>query len=274
MAHPQIAIFARMAKENSKPERLLAGQKTLLSRTMHDVRYDALHDEMFVTNPFSSAILVFRGGADGEEAPIRIIQGPHTKLGGNDRLEVDPQHNEILTVKGSQILVFKRDANGDAAPIRIVQGKDTTMNGEGTLAVDPIHNVLAVAQDTVRQDAPEKAHILFFDRTASGSVKPLGMIRGPKTEITRINQLQIYAPTGWLIAAQPGFYDKQEPEGVFIGIWSIHDSGDVAPRWKLGGPHSVMVKPRGVVVDEKHKALIVADMRLNAVLTFSFPELF
>jgi hypothetical protein len=274
VAHPQIAIFARLAKENSQPTRLLAGQKTLLSRTMHDVRYDEIHDELFVTNPFSSAILVFRGGANGEEAPIRIIQGLKTKLGGNDRLEVDPAHNEILTVKGSQILVFQRDANGDVAPIRIVQGPATTMSGEGTLAVDPIHNVLAVAQDTVRQDAPEKAHILFFDRTASGNAKPLGMIKGPKTLITRINQLQIYAPNGWLIAAQPGFYDKQEPEGVFIGIWSIHDNGDVAPRWKLEGPNSVMVKPRGVAIDPKHKALIVGDMRLNAVLTFSFPEIF
>jgi hypothetical protein len=148
------------------------------------------------------------------------------------------------------------------------------MSGEGTLAIDPIHDVIAVAQDTVRQDAPEKAHILFFSRTGSGNIKPLGMIKGPKTDITRINQLQIYAPKGWLIAAQPGFYDKQEPEGVFIGIWSINDRGDVAPRWTLEGPNAVMVKPRGVAIDPKNKALIVGDMRLNAVLTYSFPEIF
>ena len=263
-----------MAKENAKPARLLAGQKTLLSRTMHDVRYDATHDELFVTNPFASAIRVFRGGADGEEAPIRVIQGPKTRLGGNDRLDVDPVHNEILTVKGSRILVYSREASGDAAPLRVIEGPDTKLSGEGTLAVDPVHNVIAVAQDTVRQDSPERAHILIFDRLANGNAKPLGMIKGPKTEITRINQLQIYAPGGWLIAAQPGFYDKQEPEGVFVGIWSIRDNGDVAPRWKLGGPNSVTVKPRGVAIDPKHKEMLVADMRLNAVLTFYFPEIF
>jgi len=67
---------------------------------MHDVRYDALHDEIFVTNPFAEAILVFRGGASGEEPPIRVIQGPHTQLqgtgaaaGGADRVEVDPSHD-------------------------------------------------------------------------------------------------------------------------------------------------------------------------------------
>ena len=34
----------------------------MLSRTMHDIRYDAIHDEFFVTNPFASAILAFHGG--------------------------------------------------------------------------------------------------------------------------------------------------------------------------------------------------------------------
>ena len=32
--------------------------------------------------------------------------------------------------------------------------------------------------------------------------------------------------------------------------------------------------PRGVAVDEKHKSFIISDKRLNAVLTFYFPEAF
>ena len=35
-----------------------------------------------------------------------------------------------------------------------------------------------------------------------------------------------------------------------------------------------MKKPRGVAFDPKHKEVIVSDMRLNAVLTFYFPEIF
>ena len=67
-----------------------------------------------------------------------------------------------------------------------------------------------------------------------------------------------------------------EPEGTFIGVWSINDNGDVPPRWKIPGgtAKSVMKKPRGVVLNPKHKELIVADMRLNAVLTYYFPEAF
>jgi hypothetical protein len=35
-----------------------------------------------------------------------------------------------------------------------------------------------------------------------------------------------------------------------------------------------MVKPRGVVLNPKNKELIIADMRLNAVMTFYYPEIF
>ena len=281
MAHPQIAAFARLAEENSRPTRLLAGQATRLSRTMHDVRFDEVNDEMLVTNPFARAILVFRGGADGNEAPIRIIQGSKTLLGdparvngGPDRLDVDPVHNEILVADDERILVYPRTGNGNVAPIRIIQGPDTKLDREGTLAVDPVNNVIAVAQDSVSVGSTERAHIVIFDRTANGNAKPRGIIHGPKTEITRINQLQIYAPKGWIIAAQPGFINMQVPEGVFIGVWSIHDNGDVPPRWKLGGSNTVMAKPRGVAINPKHKELLIADMRLNAVLTYYFPEIF
>jgi hypothetical protein len=275
VAHPQIAVFARLAKENSRPTRLLAGQKTLLSRTMHDVRYDPVNDELLVTNPFARAILVFRGGADGEEAPVRIIQGPKTLLGGADRLDVDPVHNEILIADGDRILVYPRLGNGDVGPTRVIEGPDTQLDNDGTLAVDPQNNVIAVAQDTIPRGSQRMARMLIFDRAGKGNIKPRGVIAGPKTEIIRINQLQIYSPKGWIIAAQPGFIDMQVPEGIFIGIWSINDNGNVPPRWKIGGnPRSVMVKPRGVALDIKNKELIVADMRLNSVLTYYFPEIF
>ncbi|MBI4465552.1 MAG: hypothetical protein HY647_12680 [Acidobacteria bacterium] len=275
MAHPQIAAFARLAQENTNPNRLIAGQKTLLSRTMHDIRYDAVHDEFLVTNPFARAILVFRGGADGEEAPIRIIQGPKTQLGGVDRAEVDPVHNEIYVADDEAIRVYSREANGDVAPIRVIAGPDTQLDAAGTVAVDPVNNVIVAARDSVPRGSRERSKLLIFDRAANGNAKPLRVIAGPKTEIIRINQLQIHSPKGWIVATQPGFVDMQEPEGIFIGIWSIHDNGDVPPRWKIGGtPKGVMVKPRGVAIDPAHKELIVADMRLNSVLTYYFPEMF
>jgi hypothetical protein len=115
---------------------------------------------------------------------------------------------------------------------------------------------------------------MIFDRAANGNVKPRGIIGGPKTGIMNISQLEIHSPKGWIVAALPGRTDVEEPPGVYVGVWSIHDNGDVPPRWKLAGPNTAFKKPRGVVLDLKHKEMIIADMRLNAVLTYYFPELF
>ena len=280
MAHPQIATFARLAKENAQPKRLLAGQKTLLSRTMHDIRYDAVHDEFLVTNPFAQAILVFRGGADGEEAPIRVIQGPDTMLkgtgaaaGGVDRLDVDPVHDEIFIPAGDTILVYPRTGNGNVPPLRVIQGPQTKLRRAQAIAVDPVHNVVVAGTNRAYQNG--HGALLIYNRTDEGDAAPRGIILGPKSEIGNMNQLLIYSPKGWIVAAQSGdSYGVLEPEGVFVGIWSIHDNGDVPARWKLGGPESTLKKPRGVALDPRNKEIMIADMRLNAVLTFSFPEIF
>ena len=284
MAHPQIAIFARLAEENAAPTRVLAGQKTLLSRTMHDIRYDAVNDEILVANPFAQAILVYRGGADGEEAPIRIIQGPHTQLAGTrvaglDRLDVDPVHNEIVIPNGDSILFFNREDNGDVPPIRVIQGPDTQLradqSGSAGIAVDPVNNLVIIGDSLPRSQRrpPYNGAILIYDRAGEGNIKPKAMIGGPKSGIIRIQQIQVYSPKGRIVAAQPGGRGM-EPEGVYIGVWNINDNGDVPPRWKIGGPKSGLKKPRGVVLNPKHKELIVADMRLNSVLTYYFPEIF
>ena len=42
--------------------------------------YDDVHDEIVVPQPQAQAIMTFRGGANGEEPPIRVIQGSLTQL--------------------------------------------------------------------------------------------------------------------------------------------------------------------------------------------------
>ena len=262
------------------PKRLIAGQATKLSRTMHDIRYDDVNDEFLVTNPFAQAVLVFAGDVNGNQPPKRVIQGPHTQLSGSDRLEVDPVHNEIFVPTGDSILTFPRDANGDVAPLRVIKGSNTQLRQATSVVVDPINNVLVVGLNSGESGQSSEGKvpngaILIFNRTDEGNVAPRGVIKGPKSGITRINQMAVYPPRKLIIAAQPGPIEQMEPVGAYVGIWSIDDNGDIPPRWKINsGPKSEMKKPRGVVLDPKHKELIVADMRLNAVLTYYFPEIF
>ncbi|OFV98920.1 MAG: hypothetical protein A3H28_01985 [Acidobacteria bacterium RIFCSPLOWO2_02_FULL_61_28] len=274
MAHPQIAAFARLAKGGATPNRLVAGQDTKLSRTMHDIRYDAANDEFLVTNPFAQAILIFAGGADGNQPPARIIQGPSTRIGDPDRLDVDPAHDEIIIPNETAILVFSRKASGNAAPLRVIEGPDTMLRRATSAAVDPVHNLIIVGLNQGGRRGTPGA-LLIFNRTDNGNVKPRAVIRGPKSGITRINQIALYPEKGWIVATQPGEGADMEPEGAFIGVWSINDNGDVPPRWKINAnAKSAMKKPRGVVLDPKNKEMIVADMRLNSIITYYFPEIF
>src|SRR5207237_267635 len=127
--HPQIAAFSRLAKENTPPTRTLEGQKTLISRTMHDLAYDPTHDEIVVTSPLTQAILVFRGGANGEEAPIRV----------------DPLHNLLVVPSGGfrggrgspSLLIFDRNASGNAKPLRVIRGAKTELAGSQQMAITP-----------------------------------------------------------------------------------------------------------------------------------------
>src|SRR5579864_4209413 len=187
--HPQIAAFARLAGENSPPVRALEGQKTLISRTMHGFAYDAMHDEIVVTSPLAQAVLTFKGDASGEEAPVRVIQGPHTQIDGppnlgNDRVSIDPVHDEIyVPAVPSSILVFDRNAQGDVAPKRVLGGADTQfqepgIRGMASVAVDPTHNILVVNHANA---------LLIFDRTASGNTKPLRVIKGPNSGVANIS---------------------------------------------------------------------------------------
>src|SRR5687767_9870912 len=123
-----------MANGGETPARRIFGQASLLSRTIHDVRYNEIDDEIVVPSPFADAILTFRGGADGQEAPIRIIQGPKAQVGGS-RLAIDPVHKEIFAFGRDGIQVFPMGANGDVEPIRVIAGSNT-MNPGSSIAVD------------------------------------------------------------------------------------------------------------------------------------------
>ena len=99
---------------------------------MHDIAFDGIHDEIAVTSPLAQAILSFRGGANGEEAPLRVIQGNKTMIkgvGATGKVSIDPVHDEIFLATPDQtILTFNRTDNGNVAPKRILGGNDTQLS--------------------------------------------------------------------------------------------------------------------------------------------------
>ena len=269
MAHPQIAAYARLADGNASAKRAIAGQKTLLSRTAHGIAYDEIRDRFMIPSFYGQAILVFKGGSEGEVAPVQVIQGPLTELVAPDRLAYDSLHNEIYIPQGDEVLVFDGSANGNVAPIRILKGPDTDMKA-GNVAIDPVNNLMVVGGMQRKGDG----QLQVFNRADNGNVKPMRTIRGPNTQLNYLfGPFAVHPPTGAIVAGIRT-YDELASDNCFVGVWNLHDEGDVPPRWRIGGPQGILRQVRGVALDPAHKTLIVSDKRINGVLTFYFPEMF
>ena len=206
---------------------------------MHGIRYDAIHDEIVVPNQFGQAILIFRGDADGEDAPIRVIQGPLTQLKRPDRVDIDPIHNEILIPEDDKLLVFPREANGNVAPKRVLSSTGNTL---GESNVDPIRNLLVVG-GTTRANGRREDALLTFRRTDQGDVKPRSIITGPKSRFDSGARMAINAVRGLAFGTIRG--NSVASDESFVGVWNyIEDNGDAPPRWTIGGPKPTMISTR------------------------------
>src|SRR5438067_11363232 len=120
---------------------------THLSRTTHGIAYDSTNDEIIAPNPLAAAIVIFRGGAIGEEAPIRTIQGARSGLSRPETVAVDEKNNEIFVGDPGdrRVRVHKRDADGDAKPLRTIQGDNTKLQQIVGLPVDPARHLLVLS---------------------------------------------------------------------------------------------------------------------------------
>jgi hypothetical protein len=284
------------------PTRVISGQQTKLARTIHGIAYDAETDEIIVPNPIAAAILVFRGGASGAEAPIRVIQGLHTQLVHPHAVNVDSANGEILVgdTAGRQVLVFSLKANGDTPPIRVIKGPQTGLGYVVGVAADPIHDLLVVSSGPSGSSSdPSSIYrgVLIFKRTDNGDVPPQAAITGPNTGIIEGSwQLQVDPKDGKIFVAvsnalnyrpryvlgklrdSAGRSPIQSPWGSqrlgFVGVWNISDDGDVPPRRMIKGPVSGLVHPAGVALNLLNNEIIVTDSVRNGALVFSGPEFF
>lgn len=270
---------------------MIEGQATRLSRTIHEMAFDAVNDEILVTNPQAGAILVFRGDADGDEPPKRIIQGPHTKLLFPHTVSVDTVNNEILVGDPGRkaVLVFPRGGNGDIPPLRELIPKDGFwIVGTG---VDTERNLLVVA---LRYRVGGYGAICIFNRADRGEMAPRAVITGPKTGVLSPWQVEVY--DGKIFVGLSNNIYRALYEGVeqrkgvpkdveifspwrsdapgFIGVWDILDQGDVPPRALIKGPVSELVHPAGLALNVKDGEIYASDSVKNAVFTFLVPEFF
>jgi hypothetical protein len=175
---------------------------------------------------------------------------------------VDPVHDEIFVFNMSgpverKVLVFDRLARGDVAPKRIVK----IPAGHG--AIDPVHDLLIVSGG---------GGIQMYDRLAEGLAKPKATIAGPNSRARGARAIKLYPPTGAIVANINAAGGEDAAEGAFTGVWNIEDRGDVPPRWTMG--QGTLRQIRGLALNAREKTVLISDKYLNAVLTYSVPEMF
>jgi DNA-binding beta-propeller fold protein YncE len=270
---------------------------THLSRTTHGIAYDTTHDEIVAPNPLAAAVVIFRGGATGEEAPIRTIQGARSGLSRPETVAVDEKNDELFVGDPGdrRVLVYRRDADGDAKPLRTIQGPKTKLLQVVGIAVDPNRDVLVVS--TYSRLPGGVTGLLIFGRTDEGDVAPRRVIAGPRSGITRLRQIALDPETGKIYAAVINNeylppYDIDHPrrgldpnvdlpspwntgtEG-FIGVWDDEkDDGDAPPRSLIKGRSTGIVHPAGVTFNARDGEVIAPDAVWNGLFTFLKPELF
>jgi hypothetical protein len=124
------------------------------------------------------SIKVYARTASGDAAPLRVIQGPKTRLNLPLSLYADRAHDEIAVANdgGDSILFFRRTAQGDAEPARTLEGPATGLKNPVGVYLDAQHDELWVSNWGNRTAT-------VYKRTAQGNTPPLRTVRvAPREE--------------------------------------------------------------------------------------------
>lgn len=182
---PQVAVYRKGASGNEKPKRLLIGDKTRLSDA-HGLAIDTKNKLLFVDNWGNisdyrvagsgrfepPSITVYRLDADGDTAPLRVIQGTKTTLDWPGAMSVNPDTGDLYVANdmGQSIVVFHGSDNGDVAPARSIKGPNTGLTYPTGVFVDA-KNKEVWASNIGNSTAT------VYPLMANGDVPPLRIIR-------------------------------------------------------------------------------------------------
>jgi DNA-binding beta-propeller fold protein YncE len=250
------------------------------------------------SEPLASAIVVFPGGASGNTAPARVIQGSRTQIRSPWEPVVDDLHKELVVAEnaGRAILTFPWDADGDVAPARVIKGPKTGLVRPTGVAVDPERNLIIVLNSAERSPSSGRATgIYVFNRTDNGNVAPRYVIAGSHTGLRSVWHLAVYGGKIYAVAGNGNYvrpYDNGGylpkkgctgppippllvgSESAQVAVWRINDHGDAPPRAIIKGPASDLLAPASIALDPKDGEIFITDGGRNGVLTYRVPQFF
>jgi DNA-binding beta-propeller fold protein YncE len=219
--------------------------------------------EIYITIQYPPKVMVYRKDANGNDKPLRVLEGEHTLLYDTHGIALDVKNNLMFVgtwgnasdhkVAGTgkfyppSINVYPLDASGDTPPLRVIQGPKTQLDWAGGMSLDPDSGNLYVANDVGNS-------ILVFRETDQGDVAPARIIKGDKTGLSH--------PAGISVDTKNKEVWVSNMGNSSATCYSLSANGNAAPvrtiRSAPSGRKSVKFgKPQAVAYDSKREQYLV-----------------
>jgi hypothetical protein len=200
---------------------------------------DEVHGEAMFTVQHDSGIVTYRRNANGEESPIRMMQGDRTGIQDPHGIALDPKDDVIFVAN------FGSTHNVDGS-IKPREGVPSAGNHEGKHNW-PLGREFAVpGSGTINEPS-----IIVHRRTSSGNVPPLRVIKGPKT--------QLNWPTGLAFDSEARELFVANDAAHSVLVFDASANGDVAPKRVFRGPKTKLSNPTGIFADPKNRELWITN---------------
>jgi hypothetical protein len=236
-----MTVFNRQAKGNVPPTRELD-----VPKGTYGIAVDEAAEEMFFAIQHDSAVSVYRKYANGDEPPIRLIQGDKTLLGDAHGIALDTR-KQLLFVSNYG---YSSSRNAD---VSVGSGRRQREKPKPNW---PLQR--AVAIPGTGKILPPSINI--YPLKAHGDVPPLRIIQGDKTQLNMPSHLSMDEANGELYVAND--------MGNSILVFDSSANGDVAPKRILKGPKTLIQNPTGVFLDLKNDELWVANFGSRVAVVF------
>lgn len=220
-----MVVFSRDARGNVAPDRELE-----TPHRSYGIAVDEEAQELYLTVEHPPQVLVYRKAAQGDEKPLRVLEGQNTRLEDAHGIAVDTKNHLIFVANHGHasnprvpgggrfdppsITVYPLQASGDNPPLRIITGPKTQLNWPAHIYFDQEHQELFVANDVGDS-------ILVFRATDSGDVAPTRVLGGLHTGLKNPVGIFVESKNQELVVANMGNHSAT--------VYPRAANGDVAP---------------------------------------------
>ena len=229
-----MTVWSREKKGNADPDRTVDTPHRGFA-----VAVDEGAKELFLTIEHPPAVVVYPKEVDGNQVPLRILEGEKTQLA-----EV---HGLALDTKNQVMYVVNQGPTSSNTP-----------DGGWQRDIKPGSPTVEWTNDDQRWKylVPGSGRTLppsitVYPLKASGDTAPVRVITGPLTQLDWPVHISLDMDRQELYVANSVSDD--------ILVFRATDNGNVAPIRVIKGPHTSISKPHGVFADTKNGELVVAN---------------